>query len=144
MGHRLRGRVFSNLMSECGWKVEPSLESQKKRRNQIALELLTAITDVLSMLTENNDNNINNPSTSTSTTKTYRRMEVVYSFLDRGQNRGFYPCTSTKLVQKSFGMIKRSKCENKGIMPTEMELVLEYTQQGASHEVSVSTEGVEE
>ncbi|GJS34451.1 retrovirus-related pol polyprotein from transposon TNT 1-94 [Tanacetum coccineum] len=38
----------------------------------------------------------------------------------------------------------RSKCENKGIVPTEMELVLEYTQQGASHEVSVSTEGVEE
>ncbi|GJZ12007.1 hypothetical protein Tco_0546766 [Tanacetum coccineum] len=33
-------------------------------------------------------------------------------------------------------MIKRSKCENKGIVPTEMELVLEYTQQGASHEVS--------
>ncbi|GKB41895.1 hypothetical protein Tco_0886837 [Tanacetum coccineum] len=32
-------------------------------------------------------------------------------------------------------MIKRSKCENKGIVPTEMELVLEYTQQGASHEV---------
>ncbi|GJX76523.1 hypothetical protein Tco_0323334 [Tanacetum coccineum] len=35
-----------------------------------------------------------------------------------------------------LGMIKRSKCENKGIVPTEMELVLEYTQQGASHEVS--------
>ncbi|GJT82391.1 hypothetical protein Tco_1056733 [Tanacetum coccineum] len=33
-------------------------------------------------------------------------------------------------------MIKRSKCENKGIVPTEMELALEYTQQGASHEVS--------
>ncbi|GKC51009.1 hypothetical protein Tco_1073754 [Tanacetum coccineum] len=30
----------------------------------------------------------------------------------------------------------RSKCENKGIVSTEMELVLEYTQQGASHEVS--------
>nr|GEU80676.1 hypothetical protein [Tanacetum cinerariifolium] len=29
-------------------------------------------------------------------------------------------------------------------MPTEMELVLEQTQQGTSHEVSVSTEGVEE
>ncbi|GJY48220.1 hypothetical protein Tco_0438176 [Tanacetum coccineum] len=33
-------------------------------------------------------------------------------------------------------MMKRSKCENKGIVSTEMELVLEYTQQGASHEVS--------
>ncbi|GJW36133.1 hypothetical protein Tco_0059053 [Tanacetum coccineum] len=29
-------------------------------------------------------------------------------------------------------------------MPTEMELVLEQTQQGICHEVSVSTEGVEE
>ncbi|GJY34366.1 hypothetical protein Tco_0418835 [Tanacetum coccineum] len=30
----------------------------------------------------------------------------------------------------------RRKSENKGIVPTEMELVLEYTQQGSSHEVS--------
>ncbi|GJX90548.1 hypothetical protein Tco_0343874, partial [Tanacetum coccineum] len=30
----------------------------------------------------------------------------------------------------------RSKCENKGIVPIEMELALEYTQQGDSHEVS--------
>nr|GEW47330.1 hypothetical protein [Tanacetum cinerariifolium] len=29
-------------------------------------------------------------------------------------------------------------------MPTEMELVLEQSQQGFSHEVSISTEGVEE
>nr|GEV27444.1 retrovirus-related Pol polyprotein from transposon TNT 1-94 [Tanacetum cinerariifolium] len=40
--------------------------------------------------------------------------------------------------------IKRSKCENTGIVPTEMELILEQTQQGISHEVSVSTERVEE
>ncbi|GJV80786.1 hypothetical protein Tco_1516656 [Tanacetum coccineum] len=40
--------------------------------------------------------------------------------------------------------IKRSKSENKGIVPTEMELVLEQTQQGSIHEVSVSTKGVEE
>ncbi|GKA11346.1 hypothetical protein Tco_0690779 [Tanacetum coccineum] len=32
--------------------------------------------------------------------------------------------------------IKRSKCENKGIVLTEMELELEQTQQGSSHEVS--------
>nr|GEY44578.1 hypothetical protein [Tanacetum cinerariifolium] len=37
-----------------------------------------------------------------------------------------------------------SKCENKGRVPTEMELILEQTQQGISHEVSVSTEGFEE
>ncbi|GJU73781.1 hypothetical protein Tco_1265186 [Tanacetum coccineum] len=38
----------------------------------------------------------------------------------------------------------RSKSENKGKVPTEMELGLEFTQQGSSHELSVSTEGVEE
>ncbi|GJZ32669.1 hypothetical protein Tco_0578105 [Tanacetum coccineum] len=39
---------------------------------------------------------------------------------------------------------KKSKSENKGRVSTEMELVLEQTQQGTSHEVLVSTEGVEE
>ncbi|GJT89008.1 hypothetical protein Tco_1070725 [Tanacetum coccineum] len=39
---------------------------------------------------------------------------------------------------------KRSKSENKGKVPTEMELVLEQTQQGNSYEVSVSAEGVKE
>ncbi|GKC06609.1 hypothetical protein Tco_0998219 [Tanacetum coccineum] len=39
---------------------------------------------------------------------------------------------------------KRSKSENKGKVPTEMELVLEQTQQRISYEVSISAEGVEE
>ncbi|GJW46319.1 hypothetical protein Tco_0077965 [Tanacetum coccineum] len=39
---------------------------------------------------------------------------------------------------------KRSKSKNKGKVPTEMELVLEQTQQGTSYEVSVSAKGVEE
>ena len=39
---------------------------------------------------------------------------------------------------------KRRKSENKGIVQTKMELELELTQQGSSHDVSVSTEGVEE
>ncbi|GJU61946.1 hypothetical protein Tco_1243781 [Tanacetum coccineum] len=39
---------------------------------------------------------------------------------------------------------KRNKSKNKGKVPTEIELVLEQTQQGTSYEVSVSTEGVEE
>nr|GEU32289.1 retrotransposon protein, putative, unclassified [Tanacetum cinerariifolium] len=38
--------------------------------------------------------------------------------------------------------IKRSKCENTRIVPTEMELILEQTQQGISHEVSVNTSTV--
>nr|GEW22452.1 hypothetical protein [Tanacetum cinerariifolium] len=33
---------------------------------------------------------------------------------------------------------KRIKSENMGIVPTEMELILEHTQQGISHEVSVT------
>nr|GEW59142.1 copia protein [Tanacetum cinerariifolium] len=40
--------------------------------------------------------------------------------------------------------VKRWLSENKGIVPIEMELVLEQSQQGSSHEVSVSTKGVEE
>nr|GEW02029.1 ribonuclease H-like domain-containing protein [Tanacetum cinerariifolium] len=43
-----------------------------------------------------------------------------------------------------FRYEKRSKNENKGKVPTEMELVLEQTQQGTSYEVSISTERVEE
>ncbi|GJZ83696.1 hypothetical protein Tco_0648869 [Tanacetum coccineum] len=39
---------------------------------------------------------------------------------------------------------KRSKSENKGKVPTKMELKLEQTQQSTSYEVSVCTEGVEE
>nr|GFB06721.1 hypothetical protein [Tanacetum cinerariifolium] len=36
------------------------------------------------------------------------------------------------------------KSEKLGRVPTEMELILEHTQQGISYEVSVSAEGVEE
>nr|GEV05595.1 hypothetical protein [Tanacetum cinerariifolium] len=39
---------------------------------------------------------------------------------------------------------KRSKTKNMGMVPTEMELILEHTEQGISHEVSISAEGVEE
>nr|GEV82504.1 Gag-Pol polyprotein [Tanacetum cinerariifolium] len=35
-------------------------------------------------------------------------------------------------------------CKNKGIVPTEMELELEQSQQGSSHEVSIRTKGVKE
>ncbi|GJT38105.1 hypothetical protein Tco_0937970 [Tanacetum coccineum] len=38
---------------------------------------------------------------------------------------------------------KRNKSENKGKMMSEIELVLEQTQQGTSYEVSVSAKGVE-
>ncbi|GJT71822.1 hypothetical protein Tco_1031108 [Tanacetum coccineum] len=41
-------------------------------------------------------------------------------------------------------MKKGNKSENKGKVPTKIELVLEQTQQATSYEVSVSTEGVED
>nr|GFD17233.1 hypothetical protein [Tanacetum cinerariifolium] len=41
-------------------------------------------------------------------------------------------------------MIEKGVKWDKGIVQTEMELELEQSQQGSSHEVSVSTEGVEE
>ena len=43
-----------------------------------------------------------------------------------------------------LGMMKKGEKVRKGIVPTEIELELEHTQQGSSDEVSVSTEGVEE
>nr|GEX02975.1 retrovirus-related Pol polyprotein from transposon TNT 1-94 [Tanacetum cinerariifolium] len=43
-----------------------------------------------------------------------------------------------------FRYDKKSKGEIKRKVPTEIELVMEQTQQGTSHEVSVSAEGVEE
>ncbi|GKD34150.1 hypothetical protein Tco_1249659 [Tanacetum coccineum] len=43
--------------------------------------------------------------------------------------------------RRSEDFIEEKKSKNKGIVLTEMELVPEQTQQGTSHEVSVSTEG---
>ncbi|GKA29404.1 hypothetical protein Tco_0715649 [Tanacetum coccineum] len=42
-----------------------------------------------------------------------------------------------EVIERRLKVALRSKSENKGIVPTEMELVLEQTQQGTSHEVSV-------
>ena len=41
-------------------------------------------------------------------------------------------------------MIEKGVKVRKGRVQTEMELVLEHTQHGASYEVSVSTKGVDE
>nr|GEY00680.1 hypothetical protein [Tanacetum cinerariifolium] len=43
-----------------------------------------------------------------------------------------------KEFKKSLGKIKKEKSENKGRVPTEMELGLEHAQQGSSYEVSVA------
>nr|GEY18083.1 hypothetical protein [Tanacetum cinerariifolium] len=50
-----------------------------------------------------------------------------------GSTQG-YPLVSVEVLRYD----KRSKSENMGIVPTEMELILEHTQQGISHEVSVT------
>ncbi|GKD17464.1 hypothetical protein Tco_1206622 [Tanacetum coccineum] len=53
------------------------------------------------------------------------------------QNRRDLPRENPLISVEVIGYdIKRSKCKNKGIVPTEMELELEQTQQGFSHEVS--------
>nr|GEW41682.1 hypothetical protein [Tanacetum cinerariifolium] len=53
------------------------------------------------------------------------------------QNQGDLPMDNLQVsVEVLRYDIKQSKSENKGIVPTEMELVLEQTQQGTSHEVS--------
>nr|GEX22790.1 hypothetical protein [Tanacetum cinerariifolium] len=49
-----------------------------------------------------------------------------------------------KLVKIRLTYAIHKKSEKLGRVPTEMELILEHTQQGITHEVSVSTEGVEE
>ncbi|GJX76307.1 hypothetical protein Tco_0323118 [Tanacetum coccineum] len=60
------------------------------------------------------------------------------------QNRRDLPRNTPLDRVEVLGMIEKRSNVRKGIVPTEMELVLEQTQQGTSHEVSVSTEGVEE
>nr|GEX07855.1 hypothetical protein [Tanacetum cinerariifolium] len=61
------------------------------------------------------------------------RTEAMIQAIDKQQK--------TRRIMRSM---ERSKSENMGIVPTKMELILEHTQQGISHEVSVSAEGVEE
>ncbi|GJZ91255.1 hypothetical protein Tco_0663182 [Tanacetum coccineum] len=65
------------------------------------------------------------------------------SFLD-SQNQRDLPRNTPLDRVEVLGMIEKRSKVRKGIVPTEMELVLEQTQQGTSHEVSVSTKGVEE
>ncbi|GJS28533.1 hypothetical protein Tco_0489153 [Tanacetum coccineum] len=124
-------------------KCNRVLERQKKLRNQI-FRALTASADVPSSVTETTDTTSTLPPPPPPLQKPTGRLGESYdqksrmSLVDRTQR-----LLAIQTNQESdmirihiIGMIKRSKCENKGIVPTEMELVLEYTQQGASHEVS--------
>ncbi|GJS71263.1 hypothetical protein Tco_0704104 [Tanacetum coccineum] len=75
----------------------------------------------------------------------YKVVRYRYTFPRSSQNRRYLPRDiSLDNVEVLRHDVKRSKSENKGKVPTEMELVLEQTQQGTSYEVSISTEGVEE
>ncbi|GKB41600.1 hypothetical protein Tco_0886542 [Tanacetum coccineum] len=60
------------------------------------------------------------------------------------QNQRDLPRDIPQVSVEVFRYEKRSKSENKGKVPTEMELVLEQTQQGSSYEVSVRAEGIKE
>nr|GEX14472.1 hypothetical protein [Tanacetum cinerariifolium] len=69
-------------------------------------------------------------------------MEWIRQMKGSGYDPGY---RKAALSKKPLGMMyKSNKSENNGIVPTDMELVLEQTQEGTSHEVSISTEGVEE
>ncbi|GKB37313.1 hypothetical protein Tco_0882255 [Tanacetum coccineum] len=76
--------------------------------------------------------------------KEFKDDKVRYSFPRSRQSQRDLPrdnpLVSVEVLRYDY---KRSNV-NKGIVRTEMELVLEHTQQGTSNEVSVSTEGVEE
>ncbi|GKF14736.1 hypothetical protein Tco_0056198 [Tanacetum coccineum] len=75
----------------------------------------------------------------------YKDGNVRYSILRSRQSRRDLPRDNPLVsVEVLRYDIKRSKSDNKRMVPTEMELVLEQTQQGISHEVLVSAEGVEE
>ncbi|GJX31361.1 hypothetical protein Tco_0241216 [Tanacetum coccineum] len=74
----------------------------------------------------------------------YKVVKFRYSFLSSSQNWRDLPKDIPLDSVVVFKYERRSKSENKGRVPTEMELVLEQTQQGTSYEVSVSVEEVEE
>ncbi|GJW19862.1 hypothetical protein Tco_0027298 [Tanacetum coccineum] len=75
----------------------------------------------------------------------YYLLNRRWSNLDRkSQNRRDLPRDIPLDIVVVLRYEKRSKSENKGRVPTEIELVLEQTQQGTIYEVSVSAEGVEE
>nr|GFB25552.1 hypothetical protein [Tanacetum cinerariifolium] len=67
------------------------------------------------------------------------RLKMEVEPEPEGSTQG-YPLGTVEVLRYD----KKSKSENMGIVPTEMELIMEQTQQGISHEVSVSAEGVEE
>ncbi|GJW04495.1 hypothetical protein Tco_1563351 [Tanacetum coccineum] len=67
-----------------------------------------------------------------------------YASLLGSQNRRDLPRNTPLDRVEVLGMIEKRSKVRKGIVSAEMELVLEQTQQGTSHEVSVSTKGVEE
>nr|GEV11543.1 hypothetical protein [Tanacetum cinerariifolium] len=76
-----------------------------------------------------------------------RVREGDYRLLKRGANGVMATCGNSKdrpcncfirVIRMSIGKIKKEKSENKGRVPSEMELDLEHTQQGFSYEVSVA------
>ncbi|GJW83798.1 putative reverse transcriptase domain-containing protein [Tanacetum coccineum] len=69
--------------------------------------------------------------------KIRRIFRSLESFVGGSQNQRDLPMDNLLVsVEVLRYVIKRSKSKNKGIVPTKMELQLEQTQQGSSHEVS--------
>nr|GEW30650.1 hypothetical protein [Tanacetum cinerariifolium] len=80
----------------------------------------------------------------------YQNLAIKVEKLSKEKSTVSFLLEENKKLKSDFktcedGLLdKQIQLEKKGIVQTEMELVLEQTQQGYSHEVSVSTEGVEE
>nr|GEV56310.1 integrase, catalytic region, zinc finger, CCHC-type, peptidase aspartic, catalytic [Tanacetum cinerariifolium] len=66
----------------------------------------------------------------------YRSKEFMFAIQKRLKTRRIF-CNLESFVG-GRERLKKEKIENKGRVPTEMELVLEQTQQGSSYEVSVA------
>ncbi|GJT21811.1 hypothetical protein Tco_0891748 [Tanacetum coccineum] len=124
-----------------------SWSSKKQRSTAIS----TSEAEYIAMSGCTTDTTINTSTTPPPTTKTtglsrysgrklkFRNLECIIS--GRLRDIGYQLIKRSECLRSISSVIYkdgkvRSKCENKGIVPTEMELVLEYTQQGASHEVS--------
>ncbi|GJR52745.1 retrovirus-related pol polyprotein from transposon TNT 1-94 [Tanacetum coccineum] len=81
--------------------------------------------------------------------RSFEKSMVINAHVEGSSTNGFKAVNDTKrptmylIIWSYKGVRYRSKSDNKGKVPTEMELVLEQTQQGTSYEVSVNAEGVE-
>nr|GEU31824.1 putative reverse transcriptase, RNA-dependent DNA polymerase [Tanacetum cinerariifolium] len=74
--------------------------------------------------------------TGTSQSRQHEKDQIDNFLKERRLMRSLEKFVGGRLYEGDFRLLQRSKSENMGIVPTEMELILEKTQQGISYEVS--------